>query len=465
MSERATSPASDLADALLRIASLARQEGRQVFLVGGSVRDLLMGREVKDIDLAAEGDTLALARALARLFRGSPFAMDAERGIARMVRRRPPLQIDIAPLAGRDILSDLRARDYTLNAVAVPLDSLPEAARADPAGWPLIDPTGGIGDIRAGRVRMVAEANLRADPVRTLRGVRMTARLGLEMEPRTAEAIRRTAPALSQSAPERIRDEFFMILEAGGVSEHLRRMDDLGLLSPVLPESEAMQAAEFRPGKTLWDCSLAVEDALPQAERMLPVSESEETAAHLGHMITYPRSRRSLLAFAAIYHAAFPPILPGGNLARQRARVLKLSAREVEHIGRTVALRSRNPYPPCDLKTAYRFFREAGDSLVEILLLSQAVRIALGEDALEDRTAFTGRLLQWAIERKRLLRQPKLTDGHELQERFGMKPGREIGWVLEALRKAQAEGLVKTREDALRWLEGHIVEGRFAEED
>lgn len=195
-------------------------------LVGGAVRDWLRGVAPHDYDWAVP-DPAGAARTLAGGVGGSAFPLDAERGYWR-VHGPGGVQHDFVPLPG-DLTDDLLRRDFTVNALAL----TPQRR--------VIDPSGGQADLRARRLRMVSEANLRADPLRAWRAVRFEITLGFLLEPGTEATVRQvaadlTAGTLPLPAAERIRDELEALLAHGDAARGILRLEALGLLALTLPE-------------------------------------------------------------------------------------------------------------------------------------------------------------------------------------------------------------------------------------
>ena len=145
------------------------------WIVGGAVRDRLLGRETTDLDIVVAGDPKTAARGIARAGGGTPFELSGAFGAWRVVGRGHRWHVDIVRLRDDDIDSDLAARDFTVNAMAEPL-----------AGGELVDPHGGRADLEARRLRMVSAEALAEDPLRTLRAARLATELELEVAADTA---------------------------------------------------------------------------------------------------------------------------------------------------------------------------------------------------------------------------------------------------------------------------------------
>ena len=168
------------AAALLRVVQrVGRGEG--TVLVGGAVRDALLGRPVADLDVAVPAGALALAERVATALGATAVVLDVERGAARVAG--PGLQLDFSDFRAPDLAGDLAARDFTVNALGVPLAALLAAGRAG-----IVDPTGGRADLRARRLRPAGPGVLADDPLRVLRAVRLEATLGLRLTPEIGRA-------------------------------------------------------------------------------------------------------------------------------------------------------------------------------------------------------------------------------------------------------------------------------------
>lgn len=198
-------------------------EGEAAWLVGGAVRDLVSHRLVEDVNLVVDGDCGRLAAALAGRLGGSVYEHSERFSTWRVVLESG--RIDLAPVRGESLENDLRTRDFTVDAMARSV-----------GGGELIDPLGGLGDLRDGLLRPCSPGALRADPARVLRLARLSETLGLKPDEGVEEAARAAAGGLAQVAGERVEHELSALLEPPAATRAVRRLDDLGALEVVLPE-------------------------------------------------------------------------------------------------------------------------------------------------------------------------------------------------------------------------------------
>ncbi len=222
-----------------------------VYLVGGTVRDALLGRDSDDLDFAVEGGAAALARAVADHIGGAYVLMDAERDVARVLRRTRGRrqQFDFAGLRAGDIVADLAARDFTVNAMALPVGE----------GWGgLLDPTGGLSDLEARTLRAASRHAFADDPLRILRLVRLAGALDLRADGETEDLARAWAPRLADVSAERLRDEWMLILGLPRATPSLARAGRLGVVWTLYGAAPARRTGvrpsqpwpAWRPGRT-----------------------------------------------------------------------------------------------------------------------------------------------------------------------------------------------------------------------
>jgi hypothetical protein len=189
--------------------------GEEAWIVGGAVRDALLGRQILDLDVACR-EPQAAARQFARRFGGAPFPLSERHGAWRVIADGSEETVDFTPLRG-SIEEDLATRDFTFNAIAVPV-----------SGGASLDPFGGQGDLEAGVIRAVSDGVFEADPLRLIRAVRLEDELGFRMDDRTKMLVRTSTARVVEPAGERILGELHRLSAAG-----FERLDELGLLEPL----------------------------------------------------------------------------------------------------------------------------------------------------------------------------------------------------------------------------------------
>jgi len=461
--------------ALLRAAAAAAGPARGAALVGGAVRDACLGRGARhaaDLDVAVASGAVDVARDVAGRVGGTFVALDDERGAARVVVGGA--RLDVADFRAPSLEADLAARDFTVDALAVPLAPLLASGRA-----PIVDPTGGLGDLRARRLRVPSARVLGDDPLRALRGVRLEAALGLRATAATRRAIRAAAPGLARVSPERVRDELVLLLALADTAAALRRADGLGLLVVLLPEAAAMRATRQPPPHrfgVLEHSLRAVAGAdvvVARAGALAPLGE--ELAAHLAAPLGGGLTRGHTLKLAALLHDVSKPetrrpvrgrirFFEHDVLGARRARAFgerwRLPGRVVDSLERLV----RHHLRPMHLAAAgtltprarYRFYRDLGPDTRDLLLLALVDAAAVrGESplALWPRAALIRDLLRGFETQRAAAAAPPLVRGEEVMARFGLAPGPEVGRLLRRAREAQDLGAVRTREEALAYLD------------
>ncbi len=474
-----------------------------LYIVGGAVRDILLGKPIHDVDLVSSGNVKPVARRLADYLRGGFYMLDDERNTARVIDPHggSPVSIDFAVFRASDLEGDLRARDFTINAIAIPMADFGQ----------LIDPLNGAADLRAGILRACGPHSFESDPLRVLRGVRLAISLGFRIDPETFRAMRAAVPQLVRVSAERKRDELFRMLEGKDPGAAMRILERMGVLQVLMPELLAMQGVEQSPPHTLpvWEHTLGVLDALGPlldvlvgdyptegaANVMLGLAVArlgryrQQFAEHFAHALNPQRSLRSLLFFAALYHDSGKPAAQerdeegrvhfyghetiSARLAAERGRELALSRSEIDYVQDIIAnhlrvhlLTSADKAP--SRRSVYRFFRSAGEAGVDVCLLSLAdVLATYGQNMTQEQwvgeldTCRTLLEAYWE-QPEETVRPPRLLNGSDLMTTFQMIPGPRLGQALEAVQEAQAVGQVKDRDQALKfvrdWLDNESQE-------
>jgi tRNA nucleotidyltransferase/poly(A) polymerase len=496
-----------------QVISWLAQQSVAAYLVGGCVRDRLLGRPLYDLDVVTGADGLDLARRLADDLRGAYHALDPERGTGRAIlgdRRGHQLVVDLArfrqpeplPLpsevvdrasspAPESLALDLAGRDFTINAMAADVRA-PEL---------VIDPYRGQSDLAAGLIRAVSNQSIRDDPVRALRALRLAGELGFELTSETEVLIQRDGPGLGCVSAERVRDELARILILPQAATYLMRLDDLRLLTVVFPELEALRDLK-QPSPHYLDVlghslrivkalevillELRVVDIPPGVSQVVEFTEarpwldglgrfSDRLRPHVYQHLAQQRPRLVTLKLAALLHdtgkAAAQTIEEGGRIrflgheadsARAVGRILRrlrFNRAEVQ-VGETIARHHMRPLlivgqASVSPRAVYRFWRDTRDAGIDVLLHALADHRATyppgkGDERWSQLLALTVRMLADYWERQEeRVDPPSLVDGYDLMQEFALEPGPQIGALLELVREAQIAGEVETRAEAL----------------
>ena len=371
-------------------------------LVGGAVRDALLDRltDTPDLDLVVPGNALESTRQLAQKHRGACIVLDEARDMARLVLGG--WTIDLARQEGATLEDDLSRRDYRLNAIALSFDGAPR----------LIDPTGGLEDLLSGRIVAVREANLQEDPLRLIRGLRLTAELGMTMNSQTLMMLRRNRSLLPKAAPERIQAELMRLTAAPDADRAIQTLLDLKLLKP-------------------WTTNMADQSPAATVRRADLLTDSE---------------RRQALPLARLTQ-----LLPDEGL-----KELRFSRRQLQRCERLRHWIERSS-------------SDQGDPCLE--QFSEQERLQLHKDLEKDLPAlivtWSEPLQQQWLERWRDPQDPLFhprppLDGTTLQRALGIAPGPSLGDLIQHLCLERAYGRVSTREQALNaarsWLSYRAVQ-------
>jgi hypothetical protein len=441
--------------------------GLEMYLVGGAVRDALLGNATHDLDFALPGDAPKVARQAANALGGAYYLLDGERGTGRVILTVPDgdaVVLDFARFRGPDLESDLRARDFTINAMAVSLD------RPDV----LIDPLEGRQDLLEGRLRLCSPTALMDDPLRTLRAYRLKQAFDLQIGDEARKAIEQAAPHLHSAAAERRRDELFKILEGPRPEISLRDLVDLGVGSVCFPDAARTEIDVPMP---VWH--QAVERVLAFSASLDSLDNPARMDGYLAGQPIPPRSLKGLLCLAAFYQGYWGD--PAADTGSAPLVSVRLSQRSdwIDKVGRKLALANPeiNHWQRADWgsrwvdriarsgqlpsrREIYRYFRMAGSAGIEGGLLAWIAALAGQAPYLETiRQTYRALFEAWWEKPDELVHPPQLVDGDELQRELGLRPGPVIGSLLGEIGEAQAEGLVHSRDQALAvardWLASH----------
>jgi poly(A) polymerase len=474
----------------------------EAWIVGGALRDELLGRPVRDVDVAVAGDPGPLARAIADEVRGPVFRLSEAFGAWRVIDRAGGRVFDVSPLQADGIEEDLAQRDFTVNAMAraVAADEAPAAQRpageahaGRPAneallarrlagetlpGGELIDPLGGRPDLEARILRVIGPQAYERDPLRPLRLARFAAELGFEPDPETERLTAAAAPRVAEAAGERVFGELRRLLIADGALAGLQLADRLGLLPAVLPEVAELHDVEQSHYHHLdvYDHTLEVLARQIELEGRLEElfgPDAGRLEQILDGQLADELTRAEALRLGALLHDIGKPatrgVLPQGRvtfighdrLGERMVRSICRRLRTSERLARFLEGLTRHHLAlgflvherPLDRRQVYAYLSATSPVEVEVTLLSCADRLATGgrraEEATRAHLDLARELMHAALDWRERGPPPVPIRGDELARELGIEPGPELGRLLSALEEAAYAGEATTRDEAI----------------
>ena len=464
---------------------------KEIFLVGGSVRDMFLGREVTDLDFACK-DGIATGRALANQNGFDFYILDRERDCCRVIQTLADgtkVHYDINGLRAPTIENDLRDRDFTINAMAINI-----------VDQKLVDPTAGLMDLRNKVLKACSHSTIHNDPLRALRAVRFSVSLGLRIDADVLAQIRTVLPSLERVSAERIRDELFKIFATPKPALAIELLDKLGILPLLFPKLSALKGlAQPAPHvNDAWVHTIGVVRHLSAILAAACAYDEEKANADLftgllvlklgkyRHFLrdhfeaerSEGRNRRTTLVFTALFHDVEKPSCRTEEQGRIRflghdtagaltiasvAEGLRLSTSETYAASKIVGNHMRihglvnrkdEGFDVSD-RAIYRYYRALGIDGIDLLLLSLADLRATFEHTLPQDKWRNGLdvveqfLNAWVSRQSEVISPPVLINGHMLMKDLGIGPGGLLGTLLEAVREDQAAGSIKTTDQAL----------------
>lgn len=462
--------------AVIAVHETAEEEGTEVYLVGGVLRNIALNRPlVPDYDFVLVGDVQLFTSRVAGRLRGTAFLLDKETTSYRVVVKSfdasAPLTLDFSPGKDGDIVRDLKKRDFTINAMAV---SISELFASDSP--PVLDPCKGAGDAKKRLLRAASRKVFKEDPLRVLRAVRLTQQYGLAMDDETVDLIRESSSLLKKTSAERVRDELILIFSHPGTSKSLRLLYDYGVIKTILPGLEGWENID---GYDLLSHALKTVD---EAEALLKdVSRGKPLQEPLiGHFKGSVGSLKRSVFFkiAAFLHDTGKPYaarreegrlrfighdFEGGRMVKDALKDLKFSRKVTGGLSNLVknhhrvfnlaALKERS------FRAKGHFFRAAegeggeyGGTGVDLICLALA-------DARATRRAEDPELLDVARELLEfyygsyIKKKPRpLLSGDEIMKTFRLSEGRLVGEAMERVSEGVENGVIKNKKEAISYL-------------
>jgi tRNA nucleotidyltransferase/poly(A) polymerase len=433
-----------LSDPLCRdLAAIAAEHGRPMALVGGCVRDWLLGREPLDWDVVVPGDPTPLARALLQRHPGALVTLDADFGVVRTPLRNG-VSVDFTRQQGDTLEEDLQRRDLAVNALALRLDD-----------GALVDPTRGLDDMELQRIRAVSKRNLEDDPLRLLRVFRFASTLGWRVEDLTREWVEALAPRIVEPAGERILAELVKLLDGPCAASALAEAYHAGLLAAMIPE---LAESPTGLGRGIGMFRAIECDMIEMREEVDPAEA--RTLDLLAKPLAGDRPARVAVFMAALLY----PLAGDADAIAEVCERWKLSAKERHWITQAIAGASAAPV----LKAAsgreaatlhHRFVKELKEVSHAAALLGLESTAWDSHEGSADwvrwHQAFQRFYWAWVDARAA---EPRLLSGNDLQRELGQTPGPHFAPILDAIDEARTLGDISSREEALAWAARMLAE-------
>ena len=412
------------------LTETAARLGYDCWLVGGALRDVLLGRPVADVDLVTTADPTPLAKSWAKQQNAHWFWLDKERCQSRVLLRYGKLEFyfDFAPLRAETLVQDLSLRDFTINALALPLIS-PLTTQN------LYDPLDGQRDLESALIRSCSEQSLADDPLRILKGIRHCVTLGFQLAQETEVQMRETSERLATTAGERKRNELGRILSSGNLAQGLELLDRCQLMHELFGPSVVPLSRD------------ALATNLVRLEKILSQwMERDTLSVILSEAVDEFIDRRALYLLAFLFRNRSTQ-----NLTVLLREKLRLSCRAVTIVETLVSFDFRKfkelDTLPDRPRVKCLWLENLGPAAVDQLLFCAAViqsdrlNISIVQQLLED---FTRTLTHDRV--------PDLLSGREIMKLFPEISGRQIGQYQKQIKEAEITGEIINQKDARKLL-------------
>lgn len=474
----------------LRTISRLLAHLEEPYLVGGFLRDVLCGRATRDVDIVVEEDAISIARQMALDLDASLVILDESRRIARVIvgqksnitgSYKEDWHIDLASLQG-GLYNDLSRRDFTIDAMAVPLRAY---LKGD---WfsDLVDPFGGCVDLEQRLIRFTGKNVFKEDSIRMLRGVRLASALGFNIDEETSISIKCNVDEIKNASAERVRDEFLSILSLPHAVDSIYLMDELGLLSKIMPELEAGRGVE-QPKEHYWDVFKHNLETVGSVEGLIGRTLEEPGVLeavfwnnylenYFNEVVSDGHNRLTLCKLAGLLHDVAKPITKtiensgkmrffghsseGADIARAILERMRFSSRGVQMVTTMIDLHLRpgQMSDRVELPTAraiYRYFRHAGEVALDTLYLNMADYIAargpyLKHDEWVEYARMVMHILSVGFEQQEVAVNKGLINGNDVMGLLRIGPGPEVGKILNLVNESYFAGEVATRDAAIK---------------
>lgn len=459
------------------VRTLAQEGNTSVYLVGGAVRDLLMGAlPEKDFDFATQHDPVPMARRFAHKVSGTFIVLSEEPPNYRIVfyRKHRRIEVDFSAFRGLDLHEDLKLRDFTVNAMAIAVSDLYESGET-----PIFDPTGGIADLQSKKVRATSNRAFHDDPLRILRAVRIAKAWGLRIDSATEKEITSKRELLGTVATERIRSEFCKAIAYSDAPATIQALDRLGLLALLFGDSFLLSersASNLFPPDADLRATAQTEWALANLRTFCQDFE-KNVNGHVAQEVEADMYYTTLLKLGGIVVDLAQGSKQRSGAQMQNASQIGISISKrlrfgktatkilhtmVERVDRVFDMLRMDPVPE---RTCFRYFYDFGSQGIELLIHAWAISSAYDSNNyppnFETKLRILAHRLLYYYYAEFCTNNPQpLLSGNDLITRFGLKEGKVVGTVLDRIGEAEAQGRLRSRKEALDFVQKFLSKNK-----
>ena len=448
---------------LLIIRELSKIYYEETFLVGGFIRDLLLGKEATDLDFLLDPFNYDFLQKLSHIFKGKLVTLDDERKYYRIVieKDKRTYNLDFTPIYQKNLFLELSRRDFTINSIALNLKD-----------FQIIDPLNGIKDLSQNILKMSSPLSFKEDPLRILRAFRFIG-AGFKIEEKTLENMKRERKRLKNVKPERIHEEIYKILRNPFTKDIWEKMEETSALEILFPELIELQKIPWSNPhhEDAFQHSLSTLSALEflyfHLENLFP-DLNDKIKLYLEEKIFSEYSKKEALKLMALFHDIgkiktfsidekglvhyYRHSEQGAIIIQDIGERLRFSNKEITFYQKLIQhhMYLINFLQNLNNLSMYKLINRVQEDTPGLVLLFTADQLAIkGEKSILD---FAKKLLKEFFDIKNL---PKpLLNGKEIMKIFNLKQSPLVGELKEKLIEAQVKNLIKTREEAINYLKG-----------
>ncbi|MGE4385623.1 MAG: CCA tRNA nucleotidyltransferase [Endomicrobiaceae bacterium] len=459
------------------IQFISEKNNTAVFAVGGYIRDILLNKSSLDLDLVVSKSANIFAKKTAEALNGKYFLLHKDTQVYRVaVFGNPDIKyIDISLMHGKTIKDDLLNRDFTVNSLAVNIKNFNDIKNN------VIDYCNGYADLKNKRINLVYGKAFSDDPLRMLRAFRIASEYNFKITENLFSSVKKYSKKINSAAPERIKNEFFRILNNKNSSKYISLMDDSKLLESIFPVIAIMKKSAknfyYHPKGLFQHCFQTLESLekiLCKLDKYFPESE-DKLRNHLNENFSDNVNKINLLKFTAIFHDCAKPECAkkidkkirflgheelGAEKASEIMKKLRMSNKEIDFVKSIIAQHMRpSNLAKSDIITnraQTKLFRDLKENVPDVLILAmsdwhsyKSLKV-YSKKILKQQEKAVAMIIKNYFEFITKTNLKKLIDGNDLMQSLSIKPGKIVGELLRAVDAAHQEGKINTKKEAIK---------------